>query len=283
MLEFAGQLLKSAPCALLFESWEFNSRRTLDGNMHSLTTQYPALAAFRNNIQAVENLMTFDNQVLSYLSASLRSLKERLVKYDVDNQYLQPDKLITMVEQLRDHGSLSGYYKAMYNQCLVLTVSHFASAVRDLFVFGLAEAAQTPEGIGADESIKIRVDHLLDESVDRPLLVSEAIADGGEYSWQDLQSIHRAYTKYFRSAPIKDSVANDVIVAQAVRHVIVHTGGRVDRRLMAQIRNASPRAFDPSLVLDEAVQLRPEDVRLCGQSMTTYLERLAVVVRDARI
>jgi hypothetical protein len=242
-----------------------------------------AVENFRQNLKAVEDLITFDRQVYDFLSASLTSLKTRLKKYEIDNPYLQPDKLITMVEQLREGQALGRYYKAMYNQCLVLTVSHFASGVRELFVEGIAAAAARGSEQIADEVLKVKVEHLLDETVDRHILVAETIADSSDNSWQDMQSIGRAFAKYFGESPERDEITNNIIVAQAVRHVIVHAGAMVDRRLLSQIKKANPREFNPSLVIDQPIQLTPEDVRLCGRSMLTYLERLAYVVHKAAI
>jgi hypothetical protein len=124
---------------------------------------------------------------------------------------------------------------------------------------------------------------LLDEDIERHILVAEAIADQGENSWQDMQSIGRAFAKYFGRAPERDAVVNDIIVAQAVRHAVVHAGAKVDRRLLSQIRKASPRSFEPALALDQPIKLTPDEVRLCGQSMLTYLRRLNDIVREAAI
>jgi len=90
-----------------------------------MTARYDAVQNFRANLKVVDDLITFDRQVFDFLSMSLKSLKERLKKHEIDHPYLQPDKLITMVGQLRAQDALNGYYKAMYNQCLVLSVSHF--------------------------------------------------------------------------------------------------------------------------------------------------------------
>jgi hypothetical protein len=242
-----------------------------------------AVENFRSNRRSVDDLMTFDASVLDVLKASLTSLKERLVKVEVTNPYLQPDKLITLISQIREHESLRSRYGVMYNQALVLSVSYFASAVRDLFVDSIANAAMASRAAVVDEDIKVSVEHLLDDAIDRPTLVAEAIADRGDQSWQDMQSIVRAFTKYFGQAPERDSVVNDIIVAQAVRHVIVHNGAKADRRLLSQIKKALPRSFNPRLVVDEPIQLTPDEVRLCGQSMLTYLQRLEISVQQAAI
>lgn len=227
--------------------------------------------------------MGFDGLVMELLGQSLENLKAHLVKHEVTNQYLQPDSLITTVRQIRRNSSLRPYYEAMYNQCLVLTVSHFASAVRDLFVEGLGEAVQTLNTRVTDEDIRLKVEDIMDVDVERHILVAETIADRGDYSWQDMQSIGRAFAKYFGEAPERDSVVNDIIVAQAIRHSVVHAGSKADRRLIGQVKKAMPRSLAPKLVRDQHIQLAPEDVRLAGQSMLTYLERLDGIVRAAAI
>jgi hypothetical protein len=211
-----------------------------------MNQQSRAIRNFEANLASVERLMGFDSLVLDLLGQSLANLKAHLAKHEITNQYMQPDRLISTIGQIRANASLRPYYEAMYNQCLVLSASYFASAVRDLFVDGIGNAAQTLDARLVGEDIKLKVELLLDEDIERHILV-------------------------------------DIIVAQAVRHAVVHAGAKVDRRLLSQIRKASPRSFEPALALDQPIKLTPDEVRLCGQSMLTYLRRLNDIVREAAI
>jgi hypothetical protein len=70
--------------------------------------------------------------------------REKLVNATIDRPGLLPDALISVLRNIKRNESLKAHYQALYNQWLVLLVSYFGSAVRDLFVDAAAAAIRAP-------------------------------------------------------------------------------------------------------------------------------------------
>jgi len=90
-----------------------------------------------------------------------------------------------------------------------------------------------------------------------------------------MQSIARVFRDYLDVNIDKSEVVNDIILGQACRHVIVHSGGMVDERLIRQISGAKPRRVKFSLIPGERVQFSDQEVMLVSDSMVQYLQSVA--------
>jgi hypothetical protein len=101
-----------------------------------------------------------------------------------------------------------------------------------------------------------------------------------DISFQDMQSIGRAFKDYVGVALTRDEHTNNVILAQACRHVFAHTRGIADAPLVKQIANVSPRTLKVNLRLGEALQFSPEEVRIASDSMVIVIDRLAESVEE---
>jgi hypothetical protein len=73
-----------------------------------------------------------------------------------------------------------------------------------------------------------------------------------------MQSIARAFKDYLGIEIERTQRVNDIVLAQGCRHVIVHSGGIVDDRLVRQLSSAQPRRLKPRLVLGERIQFTDE-------------------------
>ena len=248
-----------------------------------MTPEPRAIQHFRSNLASVRQLMRFDDLVLEIIAAPARALRERLARHEIDNPRLQPDRIIQTLDSIRQNASLRPYYEAMHNQCLVLTVSYFGAATRALFVDAVAEGIRRGSLSLMKEHVQIAVQDLVEAEIDRVQLAAEFMADGPDSSWQDMKSIGRAYSKVFGAAPERGETVNDIIAAQAFRHAIVHSGGIVDRRLVGQVKNASPRSLFRSVSLDAPIRVVPDDVTLAGDQMLRYLQELNGLVEGAAI
>ena len=130
------------------------------------------------------------------------------------------------------------------------------------------------------EQINVSVGDILDMADNQLFGLAEALLLKKAVSFQDMQSISRAFKDFVGVEVKRSPEVNDIIVAQACRHAIVHNGARVDDRLLKQIRNAAPRHLHPPLLLGGAIAFSDTDVRTVGSSMFLHLHALA---RDARL
>jgi hypothetical protein len=235
-----------------------------------------ALETFRTNLTSVYELMTFDKFLLDTVIRQLERISQSQIAGKITNPRHRVDAALLSLRNIRDNESLRPHYQEMFNQCLVLLVSHFSSALRDLFVSAVARAIE--EGAGKEilnEEIKLSVAEL--NAIDVPMCfyIAETLADKRDVSFQDMQSIGKAFRRYLDVLPERTVDTNNIILGQAARHVIVHAGGIVDDRMVHQVRGASPRTIRPTITANERLRFEPGEVRGVGDSMLTYLGALA--------
>jgi len=95
-----------------------------------------------------------------------------------------------------------------------------------------------------------------------------------DISFQDMQSIKRAFEDHLGLLIHKTEDVNDLILGQAARHVIVHSGSVVDAKLVRQVSGAAPRQLKPVVVEGEPLSFSPDEVKALGRSMTRYIKEL---------
>lgn len=238
---------------------------------------HPVLATLRESTQSVYRLMEFDHLILDHVIQLLESVdkKQKSAQVAISPSF-SVETTLKSVRSVRDHNSLRPEYEQMFNQCVVLLVSHFGSAVREFLVGSIAEAirarAMFPDL--AYEQVSVRVDEITDPEADVSWEVAELLASKKNTSFQDMQSIARAFETYLGYKSKKDADTNNIIVAHACRHAFVHFGGRASDKTLAQIRDTSSRTLRVRIRGGQPVQFQPEDVRVVGDSMEHYLEKL---------
>ena len=239
---------------------------------------------FENNIQDVYKLIEFDSLILKHTLRMLNDLDAKLRKLNnIDNPNLLPGNAIKNITNIQTNKSLRPHYKTMYNQSIVLLVSLFASAISDLFKEGLNQLAQTHS---STKLTKKELDSFMKEEL--KLTVKEVIAYGGTLSehigdiiadkqgisFQDMKSINRAFRTFFSFDIEHDFNVNNIIIAQASRHVIVHSGAIVNQRTLNQVSKAQPRSVKSDLSDTTHIQFEPSEIKEVGESMLAYFKAL---------
>ena len=74
---------------------------------------------------------------------------------------------------------------------------------------------------------------------------------------------------------------NDIIVGHAARHVVVHSGAVVDRKMINQVKGAVPRTLKEALSEGKVIRFSPEEIRSLATSMTNHLSTLTATVAAA--
>ncbi|HZC81380.1 MAG TPA: hypothetical protein VE222_06610, partial [Nitrospiraceae bacterium] len=74
-----------------------------------------------------------------------------------------------------------------------------------------------------------------------------------DISFQDMQSIARAFRDYVGFEPTRNENVNDIVLGHACRHVIVHAGAVFDRKALGQVRSAVPRTLKKNINVGDAV------------------------------
>lgn len=245
--------------------------------MSNLTQRLRSIGdTFQTNTASVRSLMQFDEVVLQFAIRQLENLQERLTRvHQIDNARLDVSQALEVLRKIRINDSLSIQYKQVLNQCNVLLVSYFSSAISDVFKASIAEAVRD----GGDETllkqeIKISLREVREIGSELLERSGELLAAHRDFSFQDMQSISKAFREYFSISIPQDEMVNDLICSQACRHAIVHCGAIVDRKMVGQLRNAHPRTLKPKISEGDRIQLSESEIGLVGDRMKMFFDSL---------
>jgi hypothetical protein len=231
--------------------------------------------SFADSARNVERLIDFDRDVIDIMIMSLDALKK-----DVPAQFhsfaTRIDRLDHVVRDIRNHESLKSKYGTVCNQAVVLLVSHFASAVGDLFRKSVS-AAVDREGCDAllNEDLKLTFREMKEKNWDLKGAAGDLLIAKKDLTFQDMQSTVRAFDTYLEVQIPKDQRANNIILGQAARHVIVHAGSMVTGRMLKQVAGASPRSLMQKLELGSAIVFTKDEVLELRDEMLKFVEDLA--------
>jgi hypothetical protein len=147
-----------------------------------------------------------------------------------------------ILSNVADSESLRPQYAAMFNQSIVLLVSYFGAAAHTLFRQGVAVALAAGANVpAATDELKVSRRAVAQAEGDREVMFADLLIAQYDISFQDMQSIRRAFEKHLGVGLQRSASVNDIILGQAGRHVIVHAGGMVDNRMIRQVAGAHRR------------------------------------------
>jgi hypothetical protein len=238
------------------------------------------VAGFDHNVAEVYELMNFDRTVLEFSIVTLESLEKKLKA--THGPLHSVEGHLQVLRNTRQNDSMRTKYTTIFNQCVVLLVSYFGSSVKDLFIDAVGHCIEYGgrEEL-LDEELKLNLRTLRSLQAGSATAIGEFLAEHKDLSFQDLSSVHRAFHKYFGVEPRRDTIANDIVIGQACRNTIVHTGSRVDDRLLRRITNVRPRSIKENLKLGEVIQFSSDEVEHLAKAMKSYLADLCASVAKA--
>jgi hypothetical protein len=228
---------------------------------------------FDRNVAIVDELMNFDKIILDLCINNLESLEKYLrTNLHTDNPKHLPSKTIKLLKNIRTNNSLKSQYETIFNQALVLLVSHFSSALHDIFKTALKtfiDKSSEPKIL--KEEIKISLEDLKMRNYNLSEDIANLFMIKKDYSFQDMQSTKRALEECFGYTPVKTSDVNNIILAQAARHVIVHCGAIIDERFIRQVSGAFPRQIKATIQLNTQITFDTIEIKTISASMKKYL------------
>ena len=235
-----------------------------------------AIKSFRSNLDLVSKLVDFDKEVQQFAIASVQSLHDRLVNsQNITNERLNGSRTLEILRSMRESPVLKDRYEIIYNQAVVLMVSHFGSALGDLFRVAASVSIKNSDAKLLATELKLNLADVLAVATAPEELIGDLIILKEDISFQDMQSTHRSFKKFFGvTIEIDDDVKN-IIAAQACRHVIVHNGGKVNQRTINQLRNISPRSLKPNLNDGDLIKFVPGEIEMLAGNMIRYVEMAA--------
>lgn len=241
------------------------------------------LEVFQSHVESVHRLMNFDRDVLDNAIQAIDDLQKRLTQHHkLDNPQLTAARTLEILRGYREHDSLRPRYKSIFNQALVLLVSYFGSAVHDTFRNAVSAAlASDKESPLLKEQVKLSFSELKEANFELRTRAPDLLVNAKDISFQDMKSIARAFKENLGIEIERTTTVNEIILAQACRHVIVHAGAVANDALVKQVSSANPRSLKSKLTVGEVVQFSPEEVEVAAEAMISYLADLEHKVQVA--
>lgn len=234
---------------------------------------------FEANVAEVERLVSFDREVLQVATMAIEDLHDRL-KGRFGDERLNGGRALTIIRGIRDNDSLRPKYEAINGQAVVLLVSHFSSALGDLFREAVSAHLHREEaGSLLDEELKLTVRELRERDFSLAGAIPEMLIAKHDYTFQDMASTLRAFKTYAGVEHARDVAMNDIITAQACRHAIVHAGGRANDRTIKQVSKAYPRELKQNLQVGEVLRFSSSEVSLVRNAMSSFVKQIAAAIK----
>ncbi len=197
-------------------------------------------ASLKANVEDVYRLAEFDQVILDLAITQLKLLEQKLAKdHFIDNPSLTATNTRKSLENARTNDALRPRFEVINNQCVVLLVSLFASAIGELYreaILSLAKSGRSKKL--NDESLDFSVTDVMADDFNPREQIGTLMQEKKDVSFQDMKSIGRAFSEFFGTEIPKDETVNNLILAQAGRHIIVHDGARINERFLRQIQAA---------------------------------------------
>lgn len=240
------------------------------------------VSRFRSNCDDVERLINFDREVLQLVIISLEDLHEKLKPLHGTAQ-MNGGRVLEIVRGIRSNDSLRNRYGVIFNQAVVLLVSHFAAALGDIFRASLMHSFDDERsGTLFDEEIKLTFREMKDRGWNLKASAADLLIAKKDFNFQDMGSTVRAFDTYVGVKLERDAVVNNLILGQASRHVIVHTGGIASDKMLRQISKAYPRTLKEEIAAGSKIQFSIEEVIKLKVDMIEYVDRLVAAIRHAQ-
>jgi hypothetical protein len=234
-----------------------------------------ALSSFHRNIAEVDKLVNFDKELLQIITLNIQSLHDHLKISNGDERF-NGGRALTIINGIRDNETIRSKYTAIYNQAVVLLVSHFSSALGDLFRDAVSERLQSGdvEKLLA-EDIKLTFGEMREHGWNLKAVAADLLIAKHDFTFQDMGSTVKAFKEFVGVVIERNEIMNNIIAAQACRHVIVHAGGRISEKAVRQVSGAKPRTLRNKLAVDELIQLTAPEIEAIKADMVVFVEKLA--------
>lgn len=243
-----------------------------------------ALEIFTLNVGSVDKLMSFDREVQELAIESVEKLHQKLVDVQkITNPKLNGERTLEILRSIRNSPVLKERYSIIYNQAVVLLVSYFGSALGDIFRFAAAYSLSRNDERVVNVEFKVRMADILSIAESPEQGIGDLLILKDDISFQDMQSTHRAFNKYFDVNIEPDESVKNIITAQACRNAIVHDGARVNQRTIKQLRNVNPRTLKNEMELGESIIFSIEEVEVVKVGMLSYMSSLVTILKNMKI
>ena len=244
------------------------------------------IEGFSDQLSKVFQIIEFDKEYIELVITQLNDHKINLIAADVHNKKLHPDAQIMLLKSIISSGPKQSKYQPVYNQCMVLLVSHFASVISSVFNETLTTYLKHKDSLPGkicNKEYKFKLGELNELQYDLSKEIGRMIARRSDISFQDMKSIARAFDDFFNIQIERNQNTSNIIAAQALRHAIVHNGEKVDNNCIGQLKNAADRVFLFDVSLGEDIKIDKDILEKVKASMIKYVEDLSSNIQKVEL
>lgn len=222
---------------------------------------------FINNLSSATSITELNQKILDITVGAIQSLGHVPGKFGGNAARNQIDA----ISKLSGGEEIEPIMKVVYGQQIVLYISAFETYLKDL-TRALGNSYITIFNWNEGEKLTVETKDLIKNKVTTGDMVLSAILKK-DTNFQDLQSIKRFFSNYFDiDLGLEEDIEQAYILATAMRHVIVHSNGKVDSDFLYQIRKL-PKATVEVFKIDEYLPITQVDVSTTHDAlMNMYAE-----------
>jgi len=240
---------------------------------------------FENQIESVNDLIEFDKMILDFCITQLKTLNDRLkngAATKFTNPYYLADNSIQALENIKRNQSFAKHYSTIYNQCLVLLVSHFTLTIEKIFS-SILKFQFTNKGLSsnAKNSIQLTLDEL-EEVNQNPDLLQKLLVTKKRLSFQNFGNITRSFENYLGITIEGDQKVSDIKFAFECRHLIVHNLSKVDEKFVKSCGSIRDRNIKKAIYLNEPITFTKSELEFVKLSMLLFIQELIEKVKKEK-
>ena len=231
---------------------------------------------FESQIDSVTELIQFDKQILDFCIHHLKTLNDRLKDGapKINNPYYLADNSVMALESIEKNKSFTKHYSIIYNQCLVLLVSHFTLSIEKIFSTVLKHQYSNNElPKSAKNQIQLTLDEM-DEVNQNPNLLKKLLVAKKKLSFQNVANVIKSFENYLGIKIDKDQKLDDIKFAFECRHLIVHSISKADEKFVKNCNSIRNRSIKKAIYLDEEVRFTKSELEFVKYSMLLFMQEL---------
>jgi hypothetical protein len=226
---------------------------------------------FKKNAHSTLSLFDAHIALTQFLVVGLRSLKEAHNNSMHSGILEKIDRLVDQVDKVHRNESLEPMFRVLHNQSLVLLVMHFSKALETFYKRGLIfRIKKGGENALSGFQVKIPLSALKSEEKIVEQVV-EIFIKQKDVSFQDMKSSKKAFHDLFKFEGSHKKIENNIIIAQACRHCLVHSESKIDEKFMNQVEQCNERSVLQELQIGDSIDISKIVFENTLQSMEEFL------------
>jgi hypothetical protein len=192
----------------------------------------------------------------------------------ITNPYYLADNTLMALKGIKQNHSFTNHYSTIYNQCLVLLVSHFTLAVEEIFSVVLKyQYSNRTLSKNAKNQIQLTLDEM-DDVNENPTLLKKLLVTKKNLTFQNMANVVRSFENYLGVHIKGDSKTQDITFAHECRHIIVHNISVADEKFIKNCQGLKNRSIKKSISLEQNVIFTKSELEFVKISMLLFVQEL---------